>query len=100
MDHPFMWYQVTPLAAFMPPHVFHALLVLVLIMIIGWRVGRGIKAAPDPLVPDTKLSTRNIFEIVVNAVNGQLNAIIGHGGEKYLPQITIKVGQQKLLSEK
>ena len=87
MEHGFMWYQVIPLANKLPIHVFHALLILLLLLVFGWRIRRSINASADPMVPDTTFSARNIFEIVIEAVKGQLNSIIGHGGEKYLPLI-------------
>jgi len=77
MDHGFQWYQIVPFADKIPIHVFHALLILLLLLVFGWRIRRSINASADPMVPDTSFSARNIFEIVIDAVKGQLNSIIG-----------------------
>ena len=87
MEHGFMWFSITPLADKIPIHVFHALLVLLFLLVISWRINRSIKKAADPLVPETRLSSRNIFEMVVQGVSEQLRNIIGPDGDKYLPLI-------------
>ncbi len=87
MEHGFMWFQITPLADKIPIHVFHALLILFVLFVISWRIGRSIKTAADPLVPEDRLSSRNIFEMVVQGVSEQLRNIIGPDGDKYLPLI-------------
>ncbi len=87
MEHGFMWFQITPLADKIPIHVFHALLILLLLLVISWRIARSIKMAADPLVPEDRFSARNIFEMVVQGVSEQLRNIIGPDGDKYLPLI-------------
>jgi F-type H+-transporting ATPase subunit a len=84
MEHGFTWYGATPLAGVIPIHVFHALLALLLIILVSWRIRRSLNAARDPLIPDRTLSSRNVFELVVQGVYTQLRAIIGHNGDKYI----------------
>lgn len=84
MEHGFTWYGATPFADLIPIHVFHALVGLLLIILISWRIRRSLARARNPLIPDTKFSARNIFELVVQATYGQLRAIIGPTGDKYI----------------
>ncbi len=82
-----MWYNLTPFSGFIPIHVFHGLLALLLILIVGWRIRVSLKKARDPLVPDKKFSARNVFELVVQATSTQLRAIIGPTGDRYMTLI-------------
>lgn len=82
-----MWYNLTPFSGFVPIHVFHGLLALLLILIVGWRIRVSLKKARDPLVPDKKFSARNVFELVVQATSTQLRAIIGPTGDRYMTLI-------------
>jgi len=87
MEHGFTWYGATPLAGLIPIHVFHALVALLLIILVAWRIRVSLKKARDPLIPDTKFSVRNIFELVVQATYSQLLAIIGPTGDRYITLI-------------
>ena len=87
MEHGFTWYGATPLAGLIPIHVFHALVALLLIILVAWRIRVSLNKARDPLIPDTKFSARNVFELVVQATYGQLRAIIGPTGDKYITLI-------------
>jgi F-type H+-transporting ATPase subunit a len=87
MEHGFTWYGATPLAGLIPIHVFHGLFALLLICLVAWRIRVSLKKAPDPLIPDTKFSARNVFELVVHATSSQLRAIIGPTGDKYITLI-------------
>ncbi len=87
MEHGFSWYGASPLAEWMPNHVFHALVALLLLVLAGWRIRRGLTRAADPAVPDEGFTARNIFELVVDAAVGQLRAIIGPTGDRYLTLI-------------
>lgn len=84
MEHGFSWFGITPLADIMASHVFHALLALAILCVIAWRIRSSVKNSPDPLVPDTCLTARNVLEIVVQAIYGQLRSIIGPEGDKFV----------------
>ncbi len=86
MEHPFIWFQIIPQHEQFQ-HTYHALLVLFLLVLIAWRIRVSLKKSSDPLVPETRFSVRNIFEIVVQAIYSQLQGIIGPGGEKYAPLV-------------
>lgn len=87
MEHGFTWYSASPFAGVIPMHVFHALLALLIVALAAWRIRVGIQRAADPHVPDTRFTARNIFELVVQALQGQLRAIIGPTGERYMTLI-------------
>jgi len=87
MEHPFTWFSLLPFADKVPIHVFHSCLVFLMLILVAWRIRRSLRGGKDPLIPESRFSVRNIIEIVVQAILGQLHAIIGHGGEKYLPLI-------------
>ncbi len=87
MEHPFTWYSLLPIANKVPIHVFHSCLAFVILLVVGWRIKRSVARAADPLIPEPRFSLRNVFEIVVQAVQSQLHAIIGHGSERYLTLI-------------
>jgi F-type H+-transporting ATPase subunit a len=84
MEHGFTWYGATPLEGLIPIHVFHGLFALLLITLVSWRIRQSLNRARDPLIPDRKFSARNVFELVVEATYGQLRAIIGPTGDRYI----------------
>lgn len=87
MEHAFTWYSVTPFSKWIPIHVFHSLLALLILVLVSWRIRVSLRKAKDPLVPEASFSMRNVCEIVVQALQGQLRSIIGHHGERYMPLI-------------
>jgi F-type H+-transporting ATPase subunit a len=87
MEHGFTWHSLTPFSGMVPIHVFHGLFALLLIILVAWRIRVSLNKARDPLIPDTKFSARNVFELVVQATYGQLRAIIGPSGDKYITLI-------------
>ena len=84
MEHGFTWHGAAHLAGLIPIHVFHALIALLMIIVIAWRIRVSLAKARDPMIPDTTFSARNVFELVVQATYGQLRAIIGPTGDRYI----------------
>jgi F-type H+-transporting ATPase subunit a len=84
MEHGFSWYAITPFAGLIPMHVFHALLVLLILILLSWRIHSSLRKARDPLIPETRFSARNVLEIVVQATYNQLRSIIGPTGDNYI----------------
>jgi F-type H+-transporting ATPase subunit a len=87
MEHAFTWYSVTPFAGRVPIHVFHSIVALLMLLVVSWRIRASLRKAKDPLIPEDRFSTRNICEIIVQALQGQLRSIIGHHGERYMTLI-------------
>jgi F-type H+-transporting ATPase subunit a len=86
MEHGFTWFSLLP-ESDKYSHVYGAVLVVLILLLVGWRIRVSMNRARDPLIPDPRFSFRNLFEIVVQALRGQIRGIIGHDGDKYLPLI-------------
>jgi F-type H+-transporting ATPase subunit a len=40
------------------------------------------------IVPDETLSARNVFELLIEAIGGLADSVVGHGAEKYVPLLS------------
>jgi F-type H+-transporting ATPase subunit a len=90
MEHPFTWYSA--IHSFLPYPLsllgevsFHALLVMVLLVLLALRFRRSVLAAKDPVVPEERLSVRNAMEVLVEIVVGLSDSIIGKKHREYVP---------------
>ena len=64
----------------MPDHVLNAILVFFVILVLGLIVRAT-------LSKDKPGAVQQVFEVVLSAIKGLLNDIIGHHGDHYLPMI-------------
>ncbi|MDY7033719.1 MAG: F0F1 ATP synthase subunit A [Thermodesulfobacteriota bacterium] len=62
-------------------HVFLVVAILTLVVIIAYA-----RRSKD-VIPDGKVSARNVAEVIVQAIMGLLNDVIGHEGKRFLPLI-------------
>ncbi|MBI1816004.1 MAG: F0F1 ATP synthase subunit A [Deltaproteobacteria bacterium] len=86
MEHSFSWVQIIPGFNLLPEHTATA--TLVMLALVGWALValRQLRAANDPVVPDDKLSARNLMEMFVDLFNAHIVApLMGHRGQKYVP---------------
>jgi F-type H+-transporting ATPase subunit a len=86
MEHGFTWYNLLPpeLQALLPEHIFFALLTALLVLVFGLCARSALARAQDPTVPEEKLGTRNIVELLLEyVIVRQSDAIIGKAGRKY-----------------
>jgi F-type H+-transporting ATPase subunit a len=89
MEHSFTWYSWLhtflpyPLSLLQEPN-FTALVVMVALVILAYRFRRSLLSAEDPVVPEARLSVRNVLELLVEIVLGLSESIIGRKGRKYL----------------
>jgi len=90
MEHPFTWYS--SLHPFLPYPLsllgetnFTALVVMLLLLLLALRFRRSVLSAKDPVVPEDRLSVRNVMEVLVEIVVGLSDSIIGKKGRKYVP---------------
>jgi F-type H+-transporting ATPase subunit a len=90
MEHPFTWYS--SLHPFLPYPLsllgetnFTALVVMLLLIALALRFRRSVLSAKDPVVPEDRLSVRNVMEVLVEIVVGLSDSIIGKKGRKYVP---------------
>jgi F-type H+-transporting ATPase subunit a len=88
MEHGFTWYYLLPhkLQALLPEHTFFALIAALLVFVFAFRARSALARAEDPTIPEEKLGTRNIVELLLEyAIVRQSDAIIGKAGRKYVP---------------
>lgn len=85
MEHGFSWIGAIPGLRELPSHSVTATLVTVLLVVLAWRARRGLATATDPLVPDGRVSARDLFEIITAFVNDMVESLMGHQGRQYVP---------------
>lgn len=89
MGHPFTWYSSLhsflpyPLGLLSEP-AFTALVVMAGLIALAYPFRRSLLGSNDPVVPDERLSARNMMELLVEVVVGLSDSIIGKKGRKYV----------------
>ncbi len=63
----------------LPPHVTFTWVVMGILVVFGWAVGRGLRAVPGPL--------QNFAEVVIEGFYGLLDQMIGRQGRQFLPLV-------------
>src|SRR4029434_3244574 len=92
MEHGFTWYYLLPhgLLALLPEHTFFALIAALLVIVFALSARSALARAEDPTIPEEKLGTRNIVELLLEyAIVRQSDAIIRKVGRKYVPYFEI-----------
>lgn len=85
MEHGFSWIGAVPGLGQLPNHSVTATLVAILVLLLAASARKGLERAAEPLVPDGKLTAREIFEIITTFVNGMVEGLMGHQGRPYVP---------------
>jgi F-type H+-transporting ATPase subunit a len=70
-----------------PPVLLGTLFVFVLLALGATVARRSLLSGDTALVPDEKISTRNGFEVVIEALLYLMNDIIGPAGRRFLPLV-------------
>lgn len=89
MERPFTWYSWIhsflpyPFSLLAEPN-FTALVVMLVLIALAYRFRRSLLSAEDPVVPEGRLSVRNVLELLVEVVVGLSDSIIGKKGRKYV----------------
>ena len=84
MEHPFTWYSLLPYpVSVLPEPNVTALAVILLLVALGYRFRRSLLSSDDPVVPEGRLSVRNIMELLVEVVVGLSDSIMGKKGRRY-----------------
>jgi F-type H+-transporting ATPase subunit a len=83
MEHPFTWTEALGIPA--PYQYLAVALVLMAVCVALAAVARGAIRGEAVLVPDERLTPRNLFEILTETMSGLAEAIIGHHSERYVP---------------
>ena len=68
-------------------HVGHAAFTAILLTLLGTVVYFRLRKTEAVLVPGSKLSVPNLFEVAVESILGLMEGIIGHDAKKYFPLI-------------
>lgn len=85
MEHGFSWIGAIPGLRELPNHSVTATLVTLLLVMLAWRARREWAAAADPLVPDGRVSARELLEIITTFVNDMAEGLMGHHGRQFVP---------------
>ncbi len=88
MTHPIFWVEIIPGLDKFPGHTLHATLVLVLLVafaMVARRQLAGAEAAGRALVPDDRLTVRNMAELFVGAMVNLTEGVLGRAGHRYVP---------------
>jgi len=86
---PFTWFSFLPLLGNLPHQVSVALFVLAALTLLAYLGFRQV-ASGDPaeaLIPSDRLTLRNIFELLTEAILKFLDDIVGPRGREFLPLI-------------
>lgn len=85
MEHGFTWVGVIPGLRELAPHTATSLLVMVGLLVFAWRARQQLATIKDPTVPDSKVSARNVAEVVTEALTSLAEGVLGHDAPKYIP---------------
>lgn len=66
-------------------HVFHGLIVLLVITIFGLIYRSSIRSIDEESIPDHKVSVKNIFQTSTEGILNLMKGVIPHHTEEYLP---------------
>ena len=85
MEHGFSWVGRIPGVAAIPEHLATSILVMILLTIFALRVRAQLAKTPDPTLPQSGFSARNIAEVVTEMITQLAESIVGHDAPKYVP---------------
>lgn len=85
MEHGFSWVGAIPGLAAIPPHLATALLVMIGLSLFALRVRAQLAGTPDPTLPESGFSARNVAEVVTEMIGGLAEGVLGHDAPKYVP---------------
>ena len=86
--HPLMWVSLIPGIRELPAHTVHATLVMLLLVVFAFIANRQLaaaRAAGTALVPDSRLSVRNLAELLVGWIQSITAGVLGEAGNRYVP---------------
>lgn len=68
----------------MPPHVANAILVMALVILMAFIGNRQLKKTKDTIIPDDRLTLRNVLELIVEGVLKLLETNMGRRGQDFI----------------
>lgn len=87
MEHPLTWFSLIPLLKELPVHVSGALFIGLLLIVLSIIYYRKLKSTKDALIPDSRLTLRNLMELIGEWILSLLEEIIGPEGKRFLPLV-------------
>lgn len=86
---PFTWFHYIPGVGSLPHQVSMALFVMIVLCVLAYAGFQKAVTGPREkvLVPSSRLTVRNIFELFTEMVLKFLDDIIGHRGKEFLPLV-------------
>jgi len=87
MEHPVTWTGLLGIPHGDWEYFAIGLLVMGIILVLGLRARSSLQDAAA-VVPDEKLTARNVFELLVEAISGLAESVIGHGAQRYVPLLS------------
>jgi F-type H+-transporting ATPase subunit a len=86
--HPITWVSLIPGLNGLPSHTVHATIVMLLIVGFAWIARRQLataRTAGTDLVPDERLTARNLAELFVGGIQSMTEGVLGERGARYVP---------------
>lgn len=87
MEHPVTWTGLIGIPHGPWEYFAIGLLIMGILLLLGLKA-RSELAKDSAVVPDESLSARNVFELLVEAIGGLSDSVIGHGAERYVPLLS------------
>ena len=84
MEHAFTWVSAIPGLNALPGHVATSLIVAAILIVAAMIARRQMDTAEDPTIPDESLTLRNIAEMLVEALVGMAESVLGHHGRRFI----------------
>lgn len=90
--HSFTWFEMVPGLSALPVHVASALFVFTVLVVFTWlarvQLVRVMQGPEQGLIPESKLTYRNFFEIAAENLYALTESVLGHhDAPKYFPLI-------------
>jgi F-type H+-transporting ATPase subunit a len=80
----FTWATLVPGLNHLPPHVSNGILVSVILLVIVFLGYRQLKKTEDEVVPDSRLTFRNLTELIVESLSGIIMDAMGPRGKEFV----------------
>lgn len=87
MEHPVTWTGLLGIPHGDWEYFAIAMLVMGVLLILALRARSALQDG-SAVVPDEKLTARNVFELLVEAMSGLGESVIGHGSAHYVPLLS------------
>ena len=85
MEHEqFTWASLIPGLRSLPAHVSNGIIVSVLLLVIVFLGYSQLTKRRDSIVPDEKLTFKNVAELIIEAISGLVEDTMGPRGKEFM----------------